>query len=329
MFTGPAQVDDGADINGMAAAKDGFFFAAGYQHEAAGKVSWVVRKLTPDGREAWLDVYAGATQFTDTRADRIITEPDGSIITAGHELAAPWPDYDWVIRKSGADGREEWVVRFTGVGGREDLPRALARTPDGLLVAGYETEALGERTWMALGLDRNGRAKWKMSGVYSAYRTAYANGVAAVPGGGSFFLAGGPADGWLLRRYAATGGTEVPQMKFPDALFDTKSDVLTGGAQKALAATAEGLKADPDLLVRVEGHADERGTDALNYRLGLDRAGKAAEFLAAAGIPRGRMIIQSLGRTAPAVNDSGPEAWRRNRRVHVVTLPMVRDREKK
>jgi len=326
MFAGPVQSDDGADIAGLAAGRDGAFFAVGFQHEVGGGSSWVVRKLTSQGREAWLDVYAGVTQYADARADRAIVEPDGSVITAGHELAAPWPDYDWVVRKTGPDGKLTWMRRFTGVGGKEDIPRTLARVPGGaLLMAGYQTEAVGERSWMVLRIDKEGRAKWKMSGVYSPYRCSYVNGAAITSDGGHFYLAGGPATGWLLRKYAATGGVEPGAGKFPNALFDTKSDFVNDVAKKILAASAEALKADPDIMFRVEGHADERGTEALNYELGLQRAEQVAAFLESAGIPRGRMIIQSFGETAPVSRGDGPDAWRKNRRVHLALLPLLRD----
>ena len=118
----------------------------------------------------------------------------------------------------------------------------------------------------------------------------------------------------------------MPAAKFEDALFDTRSDELTEKARKILDKAVMTLKADSDIMVRVEGHADERGTDQLNFELGMKRAVRALDYLANAGIKRGRMVAQSLGKTAPAVNEYTPEAWSRNRRVHIVPIPLVREK---
>lgn len=324
MFTGPAQEDDGADIIGMAPAGEGEFYAVGFQHEATGGISMVVRKLTGAGRVAWIDTWAGTTQYADARGDRILVTPDGGIVVAGHELAGAWPDYDWVLRRYGPDGKVEWGHRFAGAGGKEDVPRGLARTPDGgLIMAGYETDGAGERVWMALGLNRVGRPRWKMSGFYSPYRCAFANGVAVAGDGESFFLAGGPSNGWLMRRYAMTGGVEAETTKFIDALFQTKSDELTEDAKRTLGTAVQYLLKETDLMVSVEGHADERGTAQENYELGLRRAERALDFMESAGIQRGRMMALSLGETAPIGGVDGPETWKRNRRVRISTVATV------
>ena len=346
MFVGPSQEEDGADINGLAPGQDGFFYAVGFEHAVGGGAVWVVRRLNPDGREKWCDRWICSTVYNDTRADRVIAGKDGSIVVAGHGLTGPWPDYDWVIRRYRPAGEVEWTQLLTGAGGAADppkfnssvgevsprtgaadIPRALASIPGGgVLVAGGETESAGTPVWMAILLDRMGRAKWKMSGIFSKYRCEYANGAAVTGDGEGFFLAGGPASGWMVRSYSAAGGVDVPVAVFADALFETRSDELTDGAKKALTRAVETLKVDADIMVRIEGHADERGSDALNYELGMKRANRALDFLVSAGIPRARMIPQSLGKTAPAVSDYSEEAWRRNRRVHISPLPLVREK---
>jgi len=346
MFVGASQEDDGADITGLASDREGYFYAAGFEHLVDAGTVWVLRRLNADGREAWCDRWSCSTVYSDTRADRVIVEKDGSVCVAGHGLVGPWPDYDWVIRRYQPSGVVDWTQFLTGAGGASDpptsnskvgevsprsggadIPRALASIPGGgVLVAGGETEAVGTPVWMALLLDRSGRAKWKMSGIFSQYRCEYANGVAVTKDGGTFYLAGGPASGWMVRSYSSTGGVDIPVAVFADALFETRGDELTEDAKRILGKAVEKLKADSDMMVRIEGHADERGSDALNFELGLKRANRTVDFLVSAGIPRARMIPQSLGRTAPAVNDYTEEAWRRNRRVHISPLPMVREK---
>jgi len=311
----------------MAPAEDGYFYAAGFEHLADGSAVWVLRKLNPDGRERWCDRWTASTVYADSRCDRVIVGKDGSVIAAGHGLIGPWPDYDWVIRKYRPDGVPEWTQVFGGTAGTSDIPRALARMPGGgVLVAGGETDPAGSPIWVALMMDGKGRAVWKMSGIFSKYRCENANGAAVTADGTGFYLSGGPASGWMVRSYSASGGVEIPPAVFADALFETRGDGLTDEAKRALNKDAEKLKADPEIIVRVEGHADERGTDALNYELGLKRANRAVDYLVSVGIGRSRLIPQSLGRSAPAVHDYTEEAWRRNRRVHLAPIPMVREK---
>jgi outer membrane protein OmpA-like peptidoglycan-associated protein len=327
MFVGPSQEEDGADINGLAPDRDGYFYAAGFEHSADNGTVWIVRRLNTEGRETWCDRWSSSSVYTDTRADRVFVAKDGSVVVAGHGLVGPWPDYDWLIRRYRQTGETEWTTVITGAGSAADVPRALAPMPEGgILVAGGETEAGGIPVWMALKLDKLGRAQWKMSGIFSKYRCEYANGAAVTDDGSAFYLSGGPASGWMVRNYSSTGGVDVPAAVFKDALFETRSDELSEEAKKLLTKSVEILKADTDIMVRVEGHADERGSDALNFELGLNRANRAVDFMVAGGIPRARMIAQSLGSTAPAVNDYTEQAWRRNRRVHIAAIPMVREK---
>jgi peptidoglycan-associated lipoprotein len=71
----------------------------------------------------------------------------------------------------------------------------------------------------------------------------------------------------------------------------------------ALDANAHWLKANPGVLVLVEGHADERGSDAHNLTLGERRAKAARDALVARGVAPTRSTASSV---PPA-----PSAWTR------------------
>ncbi len=64
----------------------------------------------------------------------------------------------------------------------------------------------------------------------------------------------------------------------------------------------------------VEGHADERGTREYNLALGERRANSVKNYLAAKGIPAGRVNVVSYGKERPAVVGSNEAAWSQNRR---------------
>ncbi len=94
--------------------------------------------------------------------------------------------------------------------------------------------------------------------------------------------------------------------------FD-KSD-LSDQSRQVLAEKAELLKTHPDLILLIEGHCDERGTNEYNMALGERRARAAYEYLVLLGIASDRLTIISYGEEYPAVPGSNEEAWAKNRR---------------
>jgi len=77
----------------------------------------------------------------------------------------------------------------------------------------------------------------------------------------------------------------------------------------------------PSSTLSVTGHSDLVGTPEYNHQLGLKRAQVVAEYLEAAGIPAGRMIVESEGETNPAGDYLNPEERAKNRRT-VVSIKM-------
>lgn len=84
----------------------------------------------------------------------------------------------------------------------------------------------------------------------------------------------------------------------------------------ALDANAQWLKANPGVLVLIEGHADERGSDAHNLGLGERRAKAAREALVARGVEPSRITVKAYGEQRPVCTDRADPCWARNRRAH-------------
>jgi len=101
-----------------------------------------------------------------------------------------------------------------------------------------------------------------------------------------------------------------------DIFFDYDSAVLTADAQAILQDKALWLKANPRVVVSIEGHTDERGTVAYNLALGNQRAENAKNFLIDLGVRAGSLRTVSYGEERPLDPGSGESAWSRNRRVH-------------
>lgn len=99
--------------------------------------------------------------------------------------------------------------------------------------------------------------------------------------------------------------------------FDFDESTLKSDARSELMAHAERLKEDPQ-DIRLEGHADERGSREYNMGLGERRAKAARDFLVLQGVSSSRIEVVSYGEERPAVRGSNESAWEQNRRVEVI-----------
>jgi peptidoglycan-associated lipoprotein len=117
---------------------------------------------------------------------------------------------------------------------------------------------------------------------------------------------------------SATERTRLLNAALKPAYFASDRWHLSEEARGALAESALLLEQAGNFRATVEGHADERGTDAYNYALGIWRAKSVKDYLVSRGIEPSRLTILSRGRTRPAASGTGPEAWARNRRVEIV-----------
>ena len=100
--------------------------------------------------------------------------------------------------------------------------------------------------------------------------------------------------------------------------FDFDSAELTVSARSTLNRQAAFLSLNPDLMIVIEGHADERGTREYNLALGDRRATAVRDYLVAKGINSARVRSVSYGKERPAVAGSDEAAWAKNRRAATV-----------
>jgi peptidoglycan-associated lipoprotein len=100
--------------------------------------------------------------------------------------------------------------------------------------------------------------------------------------------------------------------------FDFDTAEIKPEARDVLVAHARFLQANPDQNVRIEGHADERGTKEYNLALGERRANAVQRFLIVNGAARGQTETVSYGEEKPAVLGSGESVWAQNRRVELI-----------
>jgi len=93
---------------------------------------------------------------------------------------------------------------------------------------------------------------------------------------------------------------------------------LTSAATRTLAADAKQLLANPGLRIRVEGHADERGSTAYNLALSEKRAAVVRAYLVDLGVASTRIETVAYGEERPLIDGEGEPAWSKNRRGELV-----------
>ena len=108
---------------------------------------------------------------------------------------------------------------------------------------------------------------------------------------------------------------EVERLVFSPVAFNFNSAYLTDLGKGQVYLAAQRLKERGNLTIVVEGHADNRGDDAYNQKLGLQRAQTVMNELASFGIDPSRMSTASIGESKPLTEHD--TAWARalNRRV--------------
>jgi peptidoglycan-associated lipoprotein len=136
---------------------------------------------------------------------------------------------------------------------------------------------------------------------------------------------------------ARNSGTEGPAATDPNAALNAaianrraaiegvihfgydRSD-LSPEAQSILRSKVEALRAESTVRIRIEGHADERGSVEYNLALGMRRAQAAREFLVGFGLPVSRFEVTSHGEDRPLDRGTSEAAYGRNRRDEFVMV---------
>ena len=110
--------------------------------------------------------------------------------------------------------------------------------------------------------------------------------------------------------------------KLEDVLFDYDKASIRPDATKTLegdvSVIRDIMQRYPSQKVKIEGHADERGSDEYNIALGDKRAVAAKEFLSNMGVSSNQLEIVSFGKQRPVCGEHTEDCWQKNRRAHFV-----------
>ena len=123
---------------------------------------------------------------------------------------------------------------------------------------------------------------------------------------------------------ASSGRLSEEEMRAQNALrqtvfyFDFDIAEFKNEDRDTLTFHARDLAANPGKRVRLEGHADERGTREYNLALGERRANGILNYLIVNGASRSQIEVVSYGEERSAQSGQTESAYSRNRRVEIV-----------
>ena len=109
-------------------------------------------------------------------------------------------------------------------------------------------------------------------------------------------------------------GNQAESFTLYFAYDDTEIDEV---ATRIIIQHANFMQNNPSVNLRLEGHADERGTREYNLALGENRALSVKEVLGLYNLDD-RIIVVSYGEEDPVLSGSYDAAWEKNRRVELV-----------
>jgi peptidoglycan-associated lipoprotein len=119
-------------------------------------------------------------------------------------------------------------------------------------------------------------------------------------------------------RPAVQDFAEVPDLKVVH--FDFDRATIRPEDLAVLDQNAEWLKGN-QVMVLIEGHADERGTNEYNLALGERRAKAVRDHLVNKGVTADRINTVSYGEERPSCTDKGEACWQQNRRANSLVKP--------
>jgi outer membrane protein OmpA-like peptidoglycan-associated protein len=106
---------------------------------------------------------------------------------------------------------------------------------------------------------------------------------------------------------------EVPS----DISFDVGRADIKPNFAPILDRFAQTLNDNRATKVRIVGHTDSTGTDAINDPLSVNRASSARSYLASRGVDPARIAIDGRGSREPIADNSTEAGRARNRRVEI------------
>ena len=102
-----------------------------------------------------------------------------------------------------------------------------------------------------------------------------------------------------------------------DISFDTGRSDITRTFAPVLDRFAQGLRDNQNTDLRIVGHTDNTGSDAINNPLSVDRANSTRNYLTQRGVSGSRIQVEGRGSYQPIASNNTSDGRSRNRRVEI------------
>ncbi|MEK6656108.1 MAG: peptidoglycan-associated lipoprotein Pal [Nitrospirota bacterium] len=105
-----------------------------------------------------------------------------------------------------------------------------------------------------------------------------------------------------------------------DVYFDFDKFTVRDDAKPSLQSNSKWLNSNSKSKIKIEGHADERGTNEYNIALAEKRAQAAKKYLSTLGVKSDRLSTISYGEEKPQCKEQNEDCWQKNRRAHFTVV---------
>lgn len=102
-----------------------------------------------------------------------------------------------------------------------------------------------------------------------------------------------------------------------DISFDTGRSDIKPNLRPILDQFAQGLSQQTSMEVKIVGHTDNKGSDAINNPLSVNRAQSARDYLVGRGVSSSRISIDGRGSREPIADNATETGRARNRRIDI------------
>lgn len=155
----------------------------------------------------------------------------------------------------------------------------------------------------------SGKKKATPAAAPEAYGTSQTAPMGGEAYGGATQIGASPSDDAVAAERALSNNI---------VYFEYDSSDISATGMEVVGRFGSYLAANPASRVRLEGHADERGSREYNVGLGERRAKAVEAALLSSGVSPNQLSLLSYGEERPAVVGSDEAAYAQNRRVQII-----------
>ncbi|MEK6477980.1 OmpA family protein [Catalinimonas sp. 4WD22] len=124
----------------------------------------------------------------------------------------------------------------------------------------------------------------------------------------------------IVRNFSLSPIEVGTTVNLENVLFDRGNAEMLTGSTETLDEVVEFLNENPNVVIEVSGHTDNRGRPDLNLILSQERAEAVKRYLVAQGIDAARVQEKGYGGTKPIASNAIEEERQKNRRVEFTIL---------